>query len=41
LPPRATYGKGIYQEIIAMVAPGSLEQVIEEIAARIIDCQLT
>lgn len=31
LPPRQVYGTGIYQETIAVVAPGSLEKVIEEI----------
>jgi len=35
LPPRETYGKGIYQESIAVVAPGSLEQVCESVAKRI------
>jgi hypothetical protein len=35
LPSRETYGKGIYQESIAIVAPGSLEQVIESVAERI------
>lgn len=35
LPTAATYGKGIYQESIAMVAPGSLERVVEEIAGQI------
>jgi hypothetical protein len=35
LPPREFYGKGIYQETIAVVAPGSLEQVIESVAKRI------
>ncbi|MBI3867691.1 MAG: hypothetical protein HY299_04085 [Verrucomicrobia bacterium] len=34
LPPRDIYGTGIYQETIAVVAPGSLERVIESIAAR-------
>ncbi len=33
LPTAKTYGEGIYQESIAAVAPGSLEQVIEAIAA--------
>lgn len=32
LPTRDTYGKGIYQESIAIVAPGSLEQLIDSIA---------
>jgi hypothetical protein len=35
LPTRATYGHGIYQESIALVAPGSLEQLIEAVAAQI------
>lgn len=35
LPPRTTYGKNIYQETIAVVAPGSLEQLIDAIASRI------
>ena len=34
LPTAETYGKGIYQEIIAMVAAGSLDLVIEEISAQ-------
>ncbi|MFO0902448.1 MAG: hypothetical protein U0939_05570 [Pirellulales bacterium] len=29
IPVRETYGRGIYQESIAVVAPGSLEQIIE------------
>jgi hypothetical protein len=33
LPTRETYGKGIYQEIIALVERGSLERLIDEIAA--------
>jgi hypothetical protein len=37
LPSRETYGKGIYQESIAVVAPGGLEQVIESVATRIED----
>jgi hypothetical protein len=37
LPSRETYGKGIYQESIAVVAPGGLEQVIESVAKRIED----
>lgn len=32
LPTRETYGKGIYQESIAIVAPGSLEQIVEEVS---------
>jgi hypothetical protein len=35
LPPRETYGKGIYQESIAILAPGSLEQVIAQIGRQI------
>jgi hypothetical protein len=35
LPPREVYGTGIYQETIALLAPGSLETLIEEIAAQI------
>jgi hypothetical protein len=35
LPPREVYGKGIYQESIAVVAPGGLEQVLESVATRI------
>jgi hypothetical protein len=35
IPPTDTYGRGIYQEKIAVVAAGSAEQVIESIAARI------
>ena len=32
LPPADLYGKGIYQEVIALLAPGCLEQLIEAIA---------
>ena len=35
LPTEEVYGKGIYQESIAVVAAGSLEQLIESIATRI------
>ncbi len=35
LPPRELYDTGIYQESIAIVAAGSLEQLIESIAKRI------
>ena len=35
LPSRELYGTGIYQETIAVVAPGSLEQLLESVAARI------
>ena len=32
LPTADTYGKGLYQETIAVLAPGSLERLIEEVA---------
>lgn len=35
LPPRASYGKGIYQESIAVLAPGCLEALIEAAAEQI------
>lgn len=35
LPPRETYGTGIYQESIAWLAPGSLETLIDALSARI------
>lgn len=35
LPPRELYDTGIYQETIAVVAPGSLEQLIESVAQRV------
>lgn len=35
LPTRETYGKGLYQESIAILAPGSLEYIAAEIAKRI------
>jgi len=35
LPPAELYGQGLYQESIAVVAPGSLEQLIESVARRI------
>jgi hypothetical protein len=35
IPTRETYGKGIYQESIAVVAPGSLEEIVEHIAGTI------
>ncbi len=35
LPPAAVYGTGIYQESIAVVTAGSLEQLIESVARRI------
>jgi hypothetical protein len=34
LPPEDRYGKDIYQESIAVLAPGSLERLIEEIGGR-------
>ena len=37
LPPKEIYGTGIYQETIAIVAEGSLEQVIEDITSTIED----
>jgi len=35
LPTAATYGKGIYQETVALVAPGCAENLVEEVARRI------
>ena len=35
LPTKETYGRNIYQESIAMVAPGSLEQLVNVISERI------
>jgi len=35
LPPAETYGKGIYQESIALLAPGSLERLIGEAETQI------
>ena len=35
LPPRELYGQGIYQETIAVTAPGSLETVIEMVGEKI------
>ena len=35
LPPRALYGKGIYQEAIAVLESGSLERLIEVIGAQL------
>lgn len=40
LPPRDMYGKGIYQESIAVLAPGSLEELIEAIGREIADWAL-
>ena len=37
LPPKEIYGTGIYQETIALVAEGSLEQVIEDVSSTIED----
>jgi len=38
LPPADCYGRGIYQESIAVLEPGALEQVIEEISVEIEQC---
>jgi hypothetical protein len=35
VPTRETYGRGLYQESIAVLAPGSLERITEEIARRV------
>lgn len=35
MPPRELYGKGIYQESIAWLAPGSLETLINELSTRV------
>ena len=35
LPPRELYGKGIYQETIAITAPGSLETMIATVGKKI------
>jgi hypothetical protein len=35
LPPQEAYGKGIYQESIAWLAPGSLETLIDRLSARV------
>ena len=35
VPTRETYGKGLYQESIAVLAPGSLEKITDELARRI------
>ena len=35
LPPREVYGTGIYQDSVALLAPGSLEMLIDEIGAQI------
>ncbi|MEY3457063.1 MAG: hypothetical protein RL215_220 [Planctomycetota bacterium] len=38
IPPAASYGYGIYQEVIAATAPGSLEVLIEEITRALKRC---
>ncbi|HVW03093.1 MAG TPA: hypothetical protein VHB77_22220, partial [Planctomycetaceae bacterium] len=35
LPPRGSYGKGLYQESVAVAAPGSLEHTIDVLSDRI------
>jgi hypothetical protein len=35
IPPVETYGRGIYQEQIAVVAPGSAEQLLAAISQRL------
>jgi hypothetical protein len=35
IPPASAWGYGIYQEVIAATAPGSLEVLIEEISRAI------
>ena len=35
LPTADTYGKGLYQETIAVLAPGSLERLIDAVAAQL------
>ena len=35
LPPREAYGKGLYQESVAVLAPGSLEQLIQKIGEQL------
>ena len=35
VPPKEVYGKDIYQESVAVLAPGSLERLIEEIGKKI------
>ena len=37
LPTRETYGRGIYQESIAIVAPGSLERIIDEVRQALLE----
>ena len=38
LPPAELYGQGIYQETVAVVSAGSLEHLIDNLAARITAC---
>jgi hypothetical protein len=38
LPPRDAYGKGLYQESIAVLRAGSLEQLIEEVGGHVERC---
>lgn len=38
LPPKELYDRGLYQESIAILAPGSLERLIDELAAIIGEC---
>ena len=38
VPTADTYGKGIYQESVAIVAPGSLERLIEVLCRQIDAC---
>jgi hypothetical protein len=35
LPPEESYGRGLYQECIAVVAPGGLELLIDALADQI------
>ena len=35
LPPREAYGKGLYQESVAILAPGSLEQLIQTVGEQL------
>ena len=35
LPPRDLYGQGIYQEQVALLAPGCLEALTEEMTKRL------
>ncbi len=41
LPPADLYGQGVYQETVAVVAAGSLEHLIENVATRIAACLQT